>query len=431
MKREYTELLTRVGEGTPMGTFFRQYWLPVLPSKELTEPGGRPLRVRLLGEDLLVYRSPSGEVGLVGEHCAHRRASLYFARNEKEGLRCVYHGWKFDSAGKCIDAPNVNSSERVTSVVRTRAYPCVERNGVIWTFMGDPAKKPELPALEWNLVPEAQSFYSIKYQGSNWLQTLEGDIDSSHAGFLHGTNAAADAADDKWFGMPGSGWLYQALDKRPTHDIAHTDYGMVLGACRNTPDGKNYWRIYQILMPSQVMIPAYGDDPFPAQLFVPADDYSTVIWSINWHPTKEFGKDSLTPIHDFAYEPPSPEAWGRWRAKANRANSYFFDEHKKDRFFGVPDLPWQDQAMHESMGAIVDRTQEHLCESDFGIVQARRMWIKEVNALVKENRPSRGVNSPESYAVRSTSVVAGKDENWLEVAKERLQAIPGHLVPAA
>lgn len=431
MRQEDNELLTRVGPGTPMGKFFRQYWLPVLPSVELAKPGGRPLRVRLLGEDLLVYRAPNGNVALVGERCPHRQASLYFARNEEGGLRCVYHGWKYGEDGKCIDAPNVNNSERVTCSVRVDSYPCVERNGVIWTFMGDPATKPELPDLEWNLLPKAQTYITIKYQKSNWLQTLEGDIDSSHAGFLHGTNEAAKAADDKWFGMAGSGWLYQNLDKRPTHEVVQTDYGMVLGARRNTPDGKSYWRIYQVLMPSQVMIPAYGEDPFPAQLFVPADDHSVVVWSINWHPTRAFGEDNLTPIHDTAYEPPSHQAWGRWRSKANRENNYFYEEAVGDRFFTVPFLPWQDQAMHESMGSIVDRTKEHLSESDFGIVQARRMWLEQVNALMKENRTPRGVNTPQSYMVRSTSVVVEPGEKWIDVAQERLQAVPGRLLAAA
>lgn len=433
MKQENNELLTRVGPGTPMGKFFRQYWLPVLPSVEMEEPGGRPVRIRLLGENLLLYRAPDGKIGLVGEQCPHRGVSLYFARNEVDGLRCVYHGWKYDIEGKCVDAPNVNNPERITNTVQNQAYACVERNGVIWTFMGDQANKPELPALEWNLLPPEQTYITIKYQRSNWLQTLEGDIDSSHAGFLHGTNVAEDAADDKWFGMMGSGWLYQNLDKRPTHAVSHTDYGMVLGARRSTPEGNGYWRIYQILMPSQVMIPAYGKDPFPAQLFVPADDYSTVVWSVNWHPTEAFGEADLTPIHDTTYEPPSHEAWGRWRSMASRANNYFYDEklEEGERFFGVPKLPWQDQAMHESMGPIVDRTKENLCESDYGIAQARRMWLDEVTALVKQNQTPRGVHAPEAYAVRSTSVIVRPGEDWLEVAAERLRAIPGHLEPAA
>lgn len=149
------ELLTRVGRGTPMGDLLRQYWMPAALSAELPEPDGAPLRVRLLGENLIAFRASSGQLGLVAEACPHRGASLFFGRNEAEGLRCAYHGWKFDHTGRCSDLPNEAPDCPLKNKVRLRAYPCRERNGVVWAYLGPRAEPPPLPDLEWNLRPDS------------------------------------------------------------------------------------------------------------------------------------------------------------------------------------------------------------------------------------------------------------------------------------
>ena len=430
--------LTEVGPGTEMGQFFRSYWLPVLPSVELPERDARPLRVRLLGEDLVVFRSSDGTVGLLGELCMHRRASLYFGRNEESGLRCVYHGWKYDLSGACVDMPNEPENSQFKEHIQIPAYPCVERGGVIWTYMGELAEGAELPGLpeyEWMDLPQEQTFMSIKVSNSNWLQTLEGDIDSSHGSFLH--NAVSVDLEDlnKAAGVRGPGLLYQHRDKHPSYEVKRTDYGLVAGARRNVDEDQAYWRIYQILMPSCVMIPPYRRDPIFSQIFVPIDAKSTVVWSITWHPTDPVPADALLDsalhggllaIDDMDYSPPTGAAWGRWHTRATSENDYFLDDElQKTRFSGIPRLPWQDQAMQEGMGAVVDRTAEHLGTADLAILQARRLWLAQAQALRDNGTTPLGVDTPAAYRVRSTSIVAKKTENWLEVAAERLIADPG------
>ncbi len=185
--------LTRVGPGTLMGDLMRQYWIPVVQSSEIAA-GGRVKRVRILGEDLVAFRSPSGRVGVLAEFCAHRRASLYFARNEERGLRCVYHGWQYEPDGRCVDMPNERPRANFQDKVTLPAYPCAERGGVVWTYMGPASPPPGLPDLEWALVPEAQRFVSKFWQDCNYLQALEGGVDPAHISFLHGI---LDVRDDE------------------------------------------------------------------------------------------------------------------------------------------------------------------------------------------------------------------------------------------
>ena len=177
--------LTRTGRGTPMGDFLRRYWTAALLSRELPEADGAPLRVRLLGEDLIAFRDSDGMVGLLGEHCAHRGASLYFGKNGESGLRCLYHGWKYDRDGNCIDMPNEPPHSRFCEKVKQTAYPCVERNGVVWAYLGPRDAMPPLPELEWLTVPESHVYVSKCLRECHWTQGMEGDIDSVHVGFLH------------------------------------------------------------------------------------------------------------------------------------------------------------------------------------------------------------------------------------------------------
>src|SRR5215211_5241267 len=177
------EILSRVGPGTPMGELMRQYWIPVLFSSELPAPDGPPLRLRMLCENLIAFRSTSGKVGLVQNACPHRGASLFFGRNEEEGLRCVYHGWKFDVEGNCVDMPSEPAESNFKSKVRATAYPCVERNGIIWAYMGPREVPPPLPELPPNLDPNCR--VTRRLEECNYMQALEGDIDTVHAGFLH------------------------------------------------------------------------------------------------------------------------------------------------------------------------------------------------------------------------------------------------------
>src|SRR5665213_1585771 len=184
LSREENELLTQTGPGTPMGRLIRRYWLPALFSHQLPAPDGDPVRVRLLGERLVAFRATDGRIGLIAEQCPHRTASLFFARNEECGLRCVYHGWKFDLDGNCVDMPSEPPESNFKHKVRIAAYPCRERGGVVWTYMGPPELMPDFPWLEWAEVPETHRFVTRHLQECNWLQAFEGGFDTSHLTFL-------------------------------------------------------------------------------------------------------------------------------------------------------------------------------------------------------------------------------------------------------
>src|SRR4051812_19977081 len=180
------DVLCRVGPGTPVGNMMREYWIPALMSSELDSPDGPPQRLRLLGEDLIAFRATSGEVGLIQNACPHRGASLFFGRNEEEGLRCVYHGWKFDVSGACTDMPSEPAESNFRSKVKAKAYPCLERNGMVWTYMGSRETPPPLPNFEYNSLPAEACYHpGFVFYDCNWVQSMEGDVDSSHIDYLH------------------------------------------------------------------------------------------------------------------------------------------------------------------------------------------------------------------------------------------------------
>jgi len=199
LNEQDNELLTRVGPGTPIGSLMRQFWLPALLSSELQGPDCNPVRVLLLGEQLIAFRDSNGRVGLIDNYCPHRGASMFFGRNKECGLRCVYHGWKFDVDGNCVDMPNEPPESNFKHKVKVTAYPCRERGGVVWTYMGPRTPPPPLPDLDPNMLPDGQWFVGPILSECNWLQALEGDIDTSHLGFLHYGAARPEQLDPNTF----------------------------------------------------------------------------------------------------------------------------------------------------------------------------------------------------------------------------------------
>ncbi|MBV8083583.1 MAG: Rieske 2Fe-2S domain-containing protein, partial [Chloroflexi bacterium] len=234
-----------------MGNLFRQYWLPAMLSRELPDPDSDPVRVRLLGENLISFRDTTGKVGLIQNHCPHRGASLFFGRNEEAGLRCVYHGWKFDVTGQCVDMPNEPAESNFKNKVRAVAYPTQERCGVVWAYMGPRATPPPLPDLEANMLPEGDWQVNATFRECNWLQGLEGDIDTSHLGFLHFGARDPEKTTKNTFDY----WTVK--DRKPRYEVVDTDYGAMYGAYRPAHDNLNYWRLAQFLFPCFVMIPTF------------------------------------------------------------------------------------------------------------------------------------------------------------------------------
>ncbi len=249
LSKEDNELVTQVGPGTPMGNLMREYWVPAGLSSEFGRDGN-PVRVLLLGERLIGYRDTNGRVGLMQDNCPHRGASMFFGRNEECGLRCVYHGWKFDVDGNCVDMPNEPAESNFKHKVKAVAYPCQERNGLIWTYMGSRETPPALPDLEANMLPEGEWTVQAALRECSWLQALEGDIDTSHLAFLH--HGARKAEDTK----PGTFAYYNLSDRAPRYEVVDTDYGAMYGAYRPAGEGNQYWRFAQYLFPFYVMIPS-------------------------------------------------------------------------------------------------------------------------------------------------------------------------------
>jgi len=249
LSREDNELLTRVGPGTPMGEYVRRFWIPVALSAELPEPDGDPRRVRLLGQDLVLFRDTKGRVGLIDEHCPHRLASLYFGRNEECGIRCIYHGWKFDVSGACVDMPSEPPTSNFKHKIRATAYPTRERGGLIWGYLGPPETIGDFPAFEWLDLPPSHLYASRWQTECNFVQAMEGEMDTSHVGFLH--SRVDRLAEDK---MQLTGAFFHE-DRAPKFHIERTAYGMVAAGRRDVEGDKSFWRMNQLLLPFYSMIP--------------------------------------------------------------------------------------------------------------------------------------------------------------------------------
>src|SRR6202045_107445 len=238
ISKEQNALLTETGPGTLMGDLLRRYWIPALLADELPGPDCPPVRVQLLGERLVAFRDSANRLRLVEGVCAHRGVSLWFGRNEAGGLRCAYHGWKYDVTGQCVDLPSEPEETGMRQRIRLKSYPCLERGGLVWAYMGPSELKPEPPGLEWALVPNERRFVSKRLQECNFLQAMEGGIDSSHVSFLH---SGALKADPLFVGSKGN--LYNERDRRPVFEVAEFDGGLLIGARRNADAGQYYWRI--------------------------------------------------------------------------------------------------------------------------------------------------------------------------------------------
>ncbi len=425
--------LTRVGPGTLVGDLMRQYWIPVVESSEVAA-GGRPKRVKILGEDLVVYRGPGGAPGLASEWCAHRRASLYFARNEERGLRCVYHGWQYAPDGRCLEQPNERPESCFQDKVTLPAYPCAERGGVVWTYMGPASPPPPpLPDLEWALVPASQRFVSKFWQDCSYLQALEGGVDPAHISFLHGILDTRDEAARRALDSAAAGFGFTAqLERAPHIEVADTPTGFLLGARREAPAGQYYWRITQYLLPFHTMPPPeVGADPvFHTHVWIPMDDAQLVNWCVSWHPTRDITPEEIaefhagSSIHVMDYAPATGEAYGDIRPAASRPNDYLADweAQRTSRFFGVPGVGAQDKAITESQGAY-DRALERLGRADLGLIRVRKRLLDAAVAL-RAGRLPPGLDAA-SYRVRPASVLLAKDVPWVEGAKDRLIARGG------
>ena len=422
LSQEDNELLTRVGPGTAMGNLLRQYWLPALLPSELPERDGPPLRVRLLGENLIAFRDTEGRAGLLADNCSHRGASLFYGRNEEGGLRCVYHGWKYDVAGNCVDMPNEPPESNFKDKIHHRAYPCRELNGIIWTYMGPRDEPPPLPEFELAMVPESYKSIKLAVRECNWMQSLEGDLDLSHGAYLHSPLRHEDVGTNHTDRFTGEHPHFEALD---------TEYGVMHAVRRFADDEHYHWGVGHFLFPFFALFPPIGDgaEAVPGHLWVPMDDEMTLVWSFSWHPSRpirpgEPFTSSRSPSPDARpylqqeeeYRPATTEPAGAWRLKASRHNDYLmeYEAQRTRRFSGVPTVNLQDQAMQEGMGSISDRSIEHLGATDVAQIRVRHRLLEAAKALRDHNAPAPAVDTPSVYRVRSGSGILPKDVPWLE-----------------
>jgi len=386
LPHDENDLLTRVGPGTAMGALMRRYWIPVAFSQAIAKPDSVPVRVRLLGENLVLFRDTQGRVGLLDEKCPHRTASLFFGRNEESGLRCVYHGIKFDVDGNCVDlpcVPQMSDARRanVQKQLNAKSYPCLERGDVVWTYMGPAEHKPKFPELEWTLLPASQRYATRHIQECNWLQALEGGFDATHLTFLHGGESDA------------SRKIVATL-----YEVIPTDFGFVVGTGRERNDGIVMWNMNVMLSPFHKIISSL---PHAAHVWAPIDDETTMLYSVDFHPSRPLTEQDLARskaglgIH-------TENIPGTDRAVRNRSNDYLIDralQASGASYTGMKGFGTQDCGIQESMGPIADRSREHLLACDAAIVKIRRLLLQ----MLKDHaagKPLPGMN-PASYRVRS------------------------------
>ena len=430
LSREENDLLCRVGAGTVMGDFVRQYWIPFLPSRDLPENDGRPIKVRLLGEDLIAFRDTNGAVGLVDENCPHRGANLFWARNEECGLRCVYHGWKFDVSGRCVDMPNEPADSTFKDKVRVPAYPVREVNAALWTYMGPEAEPPPFPPFEITTLPaERVSPPHVMLEECNWVQGLEGDIDSSHIDWVHGR-----LRPDGGRASGGFAGTYNR-DRRPRLEVLATEYGGCYSGSRAIDDAGTRWhRITQFLMPFHSMIAASDPNTVHLRSWVPLDDEHHMLFSQTGRLDRAFTAEERQTFDDpFAslggYVPKDPTSpLTRYLSTARLANQYNLDLElqKKELMFGVPFVGnIQDRAMTEAMGPIYKRWKEHLGSTDAMVIFVRRRLLDAARALREKGAVPANSRNPSLNRVRSASIMLPDGQSWVAATEDARKSDAG------
>ena len=419
LTREQNELVTRTGPATPMGNLLRRYWIPILLTDELPEDECPPVRVKLLSERLLAWRDSRGRCALIDEFCAHRGVSLWFGRNEENGLRCPYHGWKYDCTGQCVEVPSEPPESGFCQRIKLKSYPLVESGGILWAYMGPPEAEPKLPVFEWTEVPATHRYFSKRWQECNYLQAMEGGLDSSHVSFLHSGELHTDPLHR---GTKGA--QYQQ-DRTPKFEVIESPGGLYVGARRNAEPGYYYWRITQWIMPWYIMVPPYGDNALNAHAWVPIDDENCFVWTFTYHPTRPLSAMEVEVMRKGGgiHVELTP---GTFRPIINKYNDYRIDRaaQKAGRTYsGVIGIAMQDASVQESIGPIAARTKENLVSTDNAIIMARHRLRRAVLALQYGTAPP-GLNQ-ECQRVRSASFVLPDDVPFAEARREDLQARTG------
>lgn len=414
MTPEENDLLCRVEGNAPMGQIMRRHWIAACLSEEVAEPDGKPVRVRLLGENLVVFRNSKGRLGVLDEYCAHRRASLVFARNEECGLRCLYHGWKFDVDGNVVDMASEPVGSADPSRVKQKSYPVREGGGFVWTYMGPPEEMREFEPPAFAPTPDARVSATKVRVKCNWAQILEGQIDSAHSSSLHSSDMVPAQVDGAK--ATDVNWLRPSTDKAPRFQIERTSYGFRYAAIRRpimNESTHDYIRTTVYIAPFTALIPPNNVHNV-ATLLTPEDDYNTIFYFIAWNGPDKPGVP--------------PDVWRKFNVLQwgvdvdkdfnnvrNRTNDYQQNRElmKTGNFTGISGIPNQDIAMWESMGPISDRTRERVGASDVAVVAFRRLMVEAARTM-RDSGNAIGAAEPHvpHATISSFEGVVPKTMNW-------------------
>jgi phenylpropionate dioxygenase-like ring-hydroxylating dioxygenase large terminal subunit len=410
--------LVRVGRGTPTGELFRRYWQPACLTQELPERDGPPVRVRLLGEDLVAFRDTVGRVGLVDAFCAHRRAPLFFGRNEECGLRCVYHGWKFDVDGMCVDLPSEPSSSPMKASARITAYPTMEKAGIVWAYLGPKNAMPAPPDYEWMRAPATHGYVTKTYEACNYLQALEGGLDTAHSTYLHNIKL-------------GDNSQPRQRDGAPRLDVERTDYGYSYVSTRQLGADGTYVRVYHYVMPFQQMrgglrgLLRQNEVPkLDGHLWVPIDDEQTNVynWGYSADPAVAISAEMAEAFEHHSGRGKDDLIPGTFTLKRNPSNDYLIDRvgQKTRSFTGIDGINTQDFAVQEGMGPIVDRSEEYLGTSDRAIITLRKMLLDATTAVERGEVPP-GVEPRTHRDIRPYDGIVPPGANWRDTFADGLK----------
>jgi phthalate 4,5-dioxygenase oxygenase subunit len=424
---EENDLLCRVEGDAPMGRLMRRHWIPAALSEQLSEADGAPVRLRLLGEDLVAFRDTQGRLGVLGESCPHRKASLALGRNEECGLRCLYHGWKFDVDGNVVEMPS-EPPRRLPPKVKHKAYPVREAGGFVWVYMDPSERMPEFEAPPWVPTPNAKNSIVRMEVYCNWAQVMEGQIDSAHSSTLHSSDMKPAPVDTA---TAGDTWLRPSEDKSPRMQVELTNYGMRYAAIRRpiiNAETHDYVRVTTYVAPFIALIPPNSSFNV-AIAVVPKDDTSTYFNFMAWSEDRAGGIDQEA-WRKFCVAEVGIDVDEQYRPIRSRANNYLQDRQamKLGNFTGIRGIPNQDIAMWESIGPIADRTSERLGASDIAIVQFRRLMIGAARSHAEGGAPI-GLMEPHVplARLRSYQGIVPKADDWRTFGDPQEAALPGGL----
>jgi phthalate 4,5-dioxygenase len=384
LTREENQLLCRVEGDALMGQLMRCHWVPALLSEQLSAPDCDPVRIRLFGEDMVAFRDSKGRIGVLSEYCPHRRASLFFGRNEECGLRCLYHGWKFDVDGNITEMPSEPQESGFANRVKHKAYPVQEGGGFVWVYMGAALEVPAFEPPPWAPTSNVRVSIVRIHIACNWAQIMEGQIDSAHSSSLHSSDMVPARVDSA--GAHDTLWTRPSTDTNPRIQVQATNYGMRYAAIRRpikNAQTQDYVRITTFVAPFTALIPPNSSYNV-ASVIVPEDDTHSHFHFIAWG-------DPKTCIE--------PQAWRKFCAASvgtdldqhfnpvrRASNNYQQDRQamREGNFTGIAGIPNQDIAMWESMGPISDRSSERLGASDIAVVEFRRIMLAALDRFAQD-----------------------------------------------